>query len=106
MRSPVPMSDGPPPAPFLCLIAPNISEQMGGEAMMALQIYDELAARGVPVHQITHSRVRHEISRTHPEMSVSYVEDDWLDRVLCRNGITRMIMGPIFMWKAARLARK
>lgn len=94
------------PNPFVCLIAPNVSEQMGGEAMMALQIYEELEARGVPVHQLTHSRVRDELRRRAPGMSVSYVEDDWLDRFLCRTRVLSMLMGPIFMAKAARRARR
>ena len=34
------------------LIAPNVSEQMGGEAIKALQIYLELDKQGVAIHQI------------------------------------------------------
>lgn len=57
------------------LVATNFSQQMGGEAIKALQIYQELDKKGIEVHQVTHARVRPEIERDFPQMSVSYVED-------------------------------
>src|SRR4051794_31830677 len=79
---------------------------MGGEAIKALQIYDELARRGIDVHQVTHGRVREEMDRTHPDMKVSYVEDDALTFLLHRSVVLRWLIDPYFMWMAARVVRK
>ena len=92
--------------PLIILIAPNVSEQMGGESIKALQIYQSLVARGVRVHQITHSRVRDELSRTVPDMNVSFVEEDRTDGVLWRTGPIRGLSTPYFMKRAARIAQK
>jgi len=99
------MSGVSPSSPFVCLIAPNVSEQMGGEAIKSLQIYLELEALGVPVHQITHGRVRDEISRRYPEMSVDYIDDDWLQRLLWKSVVLRPLVGLVFFRKAAALAK-
>ncbi len=92
--------------PFLILIAPNVSERMGGEAIKALQIYHSLVAQGVDVHQVVHSRVRDELSANFPEMRVSYVEDDRLDILLAKNPVLAFFSTPYFMARAAKVARK
>ena len=98
-------NDHPAEIPLVILIAPNVSEQMGGEAIKALQIYQSLAARGIPVRQITHSRVRDELARTHPEMPVTFVEEDKTDGLLWRNKLLRGLSTPYFMKRAAKLAQ-
>ena len=100
------MSPEGPTHPLVILIAPNLSQQMGGEGIMALQIYEELAASGVPVHQITHDRVRGELARRHPEMQVSFVKDSRFQMWLCRVPVIRWLMQPMFMYEAARIARR
>ena len=97
------MGNDPPPA--LILIAPNVSEKMGGESIMSLQIYNVLADRGLDVHLITHSRVRDELSRDFPAMSVSYVEDDRLDAWLYKIPALRYFCHPYFCARAGRLAQ-
>ena len=92
--------------PFVILIAPNVSERMGGEAIKALQIYQSLEARGVEVHQVAHSRVRNEMTDHFPDMKVSYVEDDKLDILLSKNKALEFFSTPYFMWRAAKLARR
>ena len=92
--------------PLVILIAPNVSEQMGGEAIKSWQIYQALERRGVPVHQITHARCRDELRRRMPEMRVSFVEDDWLQVLLWRTKVFRSGIGLIFQSRAARLARR
>src|SRR3954449_10813303 len=87
--------------PQLILVAPNVAERMGGEAIMALQIYEELVRRGIDVHQVTHGRVRDELALRLPEMQVSYVEDDRLMLFLCRFAPLRFLIEPYFMWNAA-----
>jgi glycosyltransferase involved in cell wall biosynthesis len=92
--------------PLVILIAPNLSGQMGGEAIKALQIYEQLVACGIAVHQITHVRVRGELSHKFPDMRVSYIEDSWFQMQLCQVPLMKWFMTPIFMYEAARTAKK
>jgi glycosyltransferase involved in cell wall biosynthesis len=85
------------------LVAPNVAERMGGEALKALQIYEELTRRGIDVHQVTHGRVRDELALRVPDMKVSYVEDDRLTLFLFRVVPLRWFMDPYFMWKARQI---
>lgn len=87
------------------LIAPNVSEQMGGEAIKALQIYLELERQGVRVHQITHERVQPELTKNHPQMSVSYVSDTAIEKTLHRGKIFEQLLNMVFLHAAARQAR-
>jgi glycosyltransferase involved in cell wall biosynthesis len=98
------MSTSSESMPFVILIAPNVSEQMGGEAIKSLQIYLELATRGISVHQITHSRVRNEMKQKYPEISISYIEDDWLQRLLWKSVVLRLFLNVVFFRRAAALA--
>ena len=88
------------------LIAPNVSEQMGGEAIKALQIYLELDKQGVRVHQITHERARLELERNFPKMSVSYIPDTLLEKLLYRAKLFEQLLNFIFMRSAAKEAQK
>jgi glycosyltransferase involved in cell wall biosynthesis len=79
---------------------------MGGEGILALQIYQELERQGVAVHQITHARVRGELGDRFPDMNVSYIEDDWLQVACWRSVVLRSFVGLIFQRRASRLARE
>lgn len=95
------------------LVSPNVSEQMGGEAIKALQIYLELAHRGARVQQVTHERVKTELDQHFPSMSVTYVKDTWLQKGAYRAGLLHPVLSVvsnpliaiIFQWRAARLVR-
>lgn len=100
---PPPTTDGP----FeVILIAPNVSEQMGGEGIKALHIAREMAAQGVRVHQITHERARHELTAKFPEMSVSYIPDTATEKALYRAKIFEQLLNYIFLRSAAKKARE
>jgi glycosyltransferase involved in cell wall biosynthesis len=88
------------------LVAPNVSEQMGGEAIKALQIYRELRRQGVVVHQITHERVRPELDAKFPDMNVTYVSDGPIQRWVSRLPLLAAINNMIFQWKAVREIRR
>jgi glycosyltransferase involved in cell wall biosynthesis len=88
------------------LVSPNVSEQMGGEAIKALQIYLELNRQGIHVHQITHDRVKAELDRKYPDMGVSYVKDTTLEKIVNRIGPLSPLLNPIFLWRATRLAKR
>jgi glycosyltransferase involved in cell wall biosynthesis len=100
------VDNDPRPTPPVILIAPNVSERMGGESIKALQIYKSLADRGVEVHQITHSRVRDEIRQNHPGMNVSFVEETRLDGLIWKSKVFTYFSTPYFMLRAARIARE
>jgi len=84
------------------LVSPNVSEQMGGEAIKALQIYLELERQGVEVYQVTHERVQAELSRNYPNMKVSYVKDTQLQVTLNRIGPLKPFLNMIFLREAVR----
>jgi glycosyltransferase involved in cell wall biosynthesis len=88
------------------LVAPNVSEQMGGEAMKALQIFIEIQALISSTIQITHSRNRSELSGHALASRVFYVEDDKIDRFLWRTTIFRPFMTTWFSNRAVKLAEK
>jgi len=90
---------------FVILVAPNVSERMGGEAIKALQIYLELERAGVRVHQITHERVRNELTKNYPGMHVSYVLDSQVQVMLDRIRPLSPLLGIIFLRHATRMAR-
>jgi glycosyltransferase involved in cell wall biosynthesis len=100
------VADAPPKRFDVILIAPNVSEQMGGEAIKALQIYLELERQGVRVHQITHERVRNELTKNFPQMSVSYISDTNLEKMLYRGKIFEQLLNLVFLHAAAREAKK
>lgn len=88
---------------FAILIAPNVSEQMGGEAMKALHIWLELQKAGVKAHQITHERVEPELRKKFPE-NVSFVKETWVQGLLWKSVIGRPVSRWVFQWKAAKMA--
>ena len=77
------------------LVSPNVSEQMGGEAIKALQICLELTRRGARVHQVTHERVKAELDRNFPQMSVSYVKDTWTQKIAYRAGLLNPLLSAV-----------
>lgn len=46
------------------IVAPNISERMGGEAVLPFHYLRELRALGVDAHALTHARVREELTNS------------------------------------------
>ena len=87
----------------ILLVAPNLSRHMGGEALKALQIHLELRAMGYQVRQVTHARVRAEMTRDHPELDIVYVEDDRFQSSLHRASIGPAL-GLLNAWQLHRLA--
>ena len=81
---------------FVILVSPNVSEQMGGEAIKALQIYRELDRQGIEIHQITHDRVRDELSAKFPKMRVTYLKDDLLQKALWSSRVGRPFVRLVF----------
>lgn len=66
------------------LIAPNVSQRMGGEASKAFHIMTGLKKLGVDVVQITHERVQSELEALEINILIYYVKDDWLQLAFFR----------------------
>ncbi len=101
----------PPPSayadvPPVILVAPNVSEQMGGEAIKALHIALELHKRGVRVRQVTHERVRPELSANHPELDVTYVPESFVQAMLWRSVVGRPLLKLLFQYNGAAAAER
>ena len=90
---------------LLILIAPNVSQQMGGEAIKALQIFQELTKLHPNTVQITHGRNRAEIQRMGLK-NVEFVDDTTLALLIYRSVLLRPFMDVLFSTQAVRLAEK
>jgi len=88
------------------LIAPNVSEQMGGEGIKALQIFQELKRMHPRAIQITHARNRDELSGRLKLNDVHYVEDSWVDKLMWRSIVLRFFMDWRFGYKAVQQAER
>ena len=90
---------------LLILIAPNVSEQMGGEAIKALQSFQELKKLHPDTLQITHARNRAEVARLDLK-DVFFVEDSALAVFLWRSVVLRMGLNVWFGVCAMHLAEQ
>lgn len=88
---------------LLILIAPNVSQQMGGEGVKALQIFEELAKLHPNTVQITHGRNRREIERLRLA-NVEFVEDDLVALGLWHGRVLRSLLDIWFSYRAVALA--
>jgi hypothetical protein len=82
--------------PTIILVSTNVSEQMGGEAIKALQIALNLKKAGFDVHQVAHERVKPELDQNHPDLKVSYVKDTRLQKLLYGFTPTRILQKLVF----------
>lgn len=90
----------------ILLISPNVSDEMGGEAIKAFQFARYLRAQGVPFQIVCHERSRHAVDREFAPDEVHYVRDDWLHRLLWRTVVLRMALSLLFNIAAARHVRR
>ena len=95
------MNDG---APVIFLIAPNVSEQMGGEAIKALQIFREFKKVNQRTYQITHERCREELSGRLNFSDICYIKDTLVAKVLWRSIVLRSFLDYWFSIKAVKMA--
>ena len=90
--------------PFILLIAPNVSEQMGGEAIKALEIFREFKKLNRNTVQITHERCKAELSGRLNLEDVHYVPDTWFAKFLWRSIVFRRLLDVWFSTKAVKIA--
>jgi alpha-maltose-1-phosphate synthase len=89
---------------IIILIAPNVGEQMGGEAIKALQIFRALKEFHPDAIQITHERCRAEIADRLRLEHVYFVKDTAISLVLWRTVVLRNLLDYWFSRKAVELA--
>lgn len=87
------------------LIAPNVSQRMGGEAIKAFHIMTGLRALGIDVVQITHARVRDEVENLKLDIPIYYVEDNWLQVYLFKFRFN-WLLGALGSWLLHSQAKK
>jgi glycosyltransferase involved in cell wall biosynthesis len=88
----------------IILIAPNVGEQMGGEAIKALQIFRELSKVHPDTIQITHERNRAELSGRLNLQNVYYVSDTKFSLLLWHSRVLSWLIDVWFSWKAVKEA--
>ena len=91
---------------LIILIAPNVSEQMGGEAIKALQIFQQYKKIHSDTLQITHERNRSEIETRLRLTDVYFVKDNFVSIFLWKSVIFHMFLDVWFSIKAVQLAEK
>ena len=89
---------------MIVLVAPNVSEQMGGEAIKALQIFREFKKLNPNTIQITHERCKAELSGRLKLCDVHFVPDTWLAKLLWRSILFRQLVDVWFSVRAVKLA--
>jgi glycosyltransferase involved in cell wall biosynthesis len=85
----------------IVLVTPNISEQMGGEAIKAYQFLRHLAAAGQDVTVVTHQRSAPVLERDFPQMPV-FVIGDTLGQKLSWHAAPLRPMVDVFFFRSAR----
>lgn len=88
------------------LIAPNVGEQMGGEAIKALQIFQELKKVHRHTYQITHARNVPEVRDRLKLDDVFFVQDDRLTMALWRTKVLGFLINSVFSKRAVELAER
>lgn len=90
----------------IVIVTPNISEQMGGEAIKAHQFLRHLVATGEQVSVITHRRSAPVMAADFPGVETIIVEDSF-DQVAVWNSVAlRPIISSFFFFYARREVRK
>ncbi len=89
-----PASDGVPTRdpgrvggpPRVLIVAEHASEQFGGEALLPLQYFRRLRARGIEAWMVVHERTRAELDRLLPGEShrIAFIPDTFLQKLLAR----------------------
>ncbi len=78
------------------LIAPNVSQNMGGEAIKAYQYFDYLLRQGYDVTLCTHERCRNAIIDDFPKDRMIFIEDDRVSIFLWKSHIFRPLLNIYF----------
>lgn len=88
------------------LIAPNVSQLMGGEGIKAYQFLRYLVDLGVDVFCITHERSEPHLNGEFDANQISFVKDTWKYRLAWKSRVLRFLVSWFFHLDASHLIRK
>lgn len=89
----------------IVLVAPNVSEKMGGEAIKIYQYFVELNKRIDDICLVTHARCREDLSHLDETHSICFVRDDLLMKFFWHSYIFRAFVTPLFFLRARAIIR-
>ena len=89
----------------IAVIAPNISENMSGEAIKAYQYINYLTETGHDVTVITHGRSRGQFETITSKATVHVIEDDVMQKAIWNTVVFRPVVELPFFRNVRRLAR-
>ncbi|TDW61726.1 glycosyltransferase involved in cell wall biosynthesis [Novosphingobium sp. PhB55] len=101
----MPQPDTPCECPRIVLASPNLSRRMGGEALKALSVFLGYRELGFDVTQVTHARVRGELTAYGIDSGVIYVKDGPLQRGLDRYRL-HWLLGLVDSWLLHRAVQR
>lgn len=90
----------------ITVIAPNISENISGEAIKALQYVTHLSDIGADLTIICHTRSRGEFEHGVPTANIHYVDDDLLHQLVWNTVVFRPFLALVFFQKVRRLIKE
>ena len=82
----------------IVVIAPNVSENLAGEAIKAFQYIHHLIASGADVTLLTHERSSGHLDRFPDTLKISFVKDDFWQKFFWGTGVLRSFVDvPFFL---------
>lgn len=90
----------------IVIVTPNISEQMGGEAIKAYQFLRHLHLAGEDVTVVTHRRSAQVLATDFPGVDVRIVEDSFDQIAVWRTRVLRSFIASFFFFYARRFVRQ
>ena len=90
----------------IAVIAPNISENLSGEAIKAHQYVRYLTTLGADLTVVAHARSRGHFEDAAQGAEVVIIEDDWLQKFLWRSGVFRPFVTLPFFWSVRSVVKR
>jgi len=90
----------------IVIVTPNISEQMGGEAIKAFQFIKFLRQRGEDIAVITHDRSAPIVAEAFPDIELHVVRDSLSQKFAWHSRLLRDFVPSLFFLKARRFIRQ
>jgi glycosyltransferase involved in cell wall biosynthesis len=93
-------------ADTIVVVSPNVSCQMGGEALKVHQFAGWLQNAGAPVQVVTHARCRAELLQAFSADVLHFIEDDAAQLAMWRSRLLRPLLTSYFHRQARRVIER
>ncbi|MEM0927658.1 MAG: glycosyltransferase family 4 protein [Pseudomonadota bacterium] len=90
----------------LVVVAPNVSENMSGEAIKVMMYLNHLASTDLPIELITHARSRNHLGPLSRKVKVHIIEDDALQVLAWRSVILRATVHAQFFLRVRSFVKR